>query len=172
MLRRLVFSVIAPSLLLACEPELVYQSQAVEIFPPVAIEKAALFRIDDQAVTPAFFQQQWTLVAFGDEDCANPCRQHLQHLDQARGVRALYVIEGLADARHLRQLAAQYPRVAISMGASAVSLEAFARQFDASYSSRQNGYYLVNPDAELVWQLPAGRLTANDLQSELKLLTN
>lgn len=171
-MRTLLISGSVMLLLTACERAPGFQSRALEVFPPVTIEKAALYRIDHQAVTPAFFQGRWSAVVFGDVDCADACQKHLHELDQIQDVRSLFVIEGVADAGQLRKLAQQFPRVAIGLGASAVSFDAFARQFETSGKSRQDWIYLVNAEAELVWQLSVADLVDGDIQSEFELLTN
>ncbi len=76
-------------LLSACQEQGAYQSRATEVFPPVAIENVALFRLDQLPVAPAFFNGHRTVVVFGKAKCDQACQHRLQLVDALRNTPAL-----------------------------------------------------------------------------------
>ena len=100
----------------ACQPKSQYQSQAEEIFPPVTITRAALFRMGNLGISPAFFSGQWTAVLFASSSCDSACQHRLTLANEGLGAQALLVIVDVADHGKLLQLKKQYPAVEISMG--------------------------------------------------------
>ena len=162
-------------LLSACQEQGAYQSRATEVFPPVAIENVALFRLDQLPVAPDFFNGHWTVVVFGKAACDQDCRHRLQLVNALRNTPALFVIADLANERQLQTLAKQYPSVAISMGTTAAAFDNFYRQFDAEYITEADKHqfiYLVNPDTELSHShtLAVEKLAKGDIEKELTYL--
>jgi len=146
-------------------------AQGSEVFPPVAIQYAALFRMDQLPISAAFFRQQWTWVNFGQAGCTGDCQQRLNKLDKLTDVQALFVITDLADHQRLRELSASFNKVAIAMGTTAVSLDNFTRQFNdegLSIEQLEQNYFLVGPQAELVYRVTLEELGAASLQQELQ----
>lgn len=157
-------------LLSGCQKQTPYQSRASEVFPPVAIRHAALFRMDGLTISPAFFRDQWTIVVFGLSSCGQPCQHRLQRINEVKTGQSLLIIVDLADHSRLRELAEHYPSVAISMGATAVSFDDFYAQFDVEpimENKKMSFIYLVNPAAELAYTLSGKEMKKGDINNEL-----
>ena len=160
-------------LLFACEKSPPYVSKAAEIFPPMQIRQAALFRMDDLGITQDFFNGRWTAVAFASADCPSDCRHRLRMMDGQQNAQALLVLTDLARHDQMRALKADFPGVEISMGATAASLDLFIEQFNDSAISieeRSNYVYLVNPDSQLTHAVLGAQLEPGDLERELVIL--
>ncbi len=161
------------SLLISCEERAVYESQAIEVFPPTEIKFAALFRMDQLPISPAFFRHRWTLVVFGESNCLADCQHRLSLLNQVESAQSLFVITDIADHKQLRELAKKYPSVSVSMGTSAVSFDNFYNQFDVEEISAKDKYahvYLINGSPALVYTLSIEGLTSRNIDWELATL--
>ncbi len=160
-------------LLISCEERAVYESQANEVFPPAEIKFAALFRMDQLPISPAFFRDRWTLVVFGEADCPADCQHRLSVLNQVESAQSLFVITDIADHKQLRGLAKKYPSVSVSMGTSAASFDYFYNQFDVEEISAKDKHtfvYLVDGSPALVYTLSLEDLTSRDIDWELTAL--
>ncbi len=170
----LTFLIIS-GLLVACEEQSaeVFSSQLQEVFPPVPIRNAALFRINNLPVTPPFFQGKWTIVALGEETCEQTCQSKLTAMTGIENVQKLYFAEGLADHNQLGELANKYADIAITSGTMAASVENFMRQFEIDFieTERNKDYlYLINPQAELEFVLSKENLERDMIQQEINQL--
>ena len=160
--------------LASCQSQSSYQSQAEEVFPPVKISKAALFRMGNVGISPAFFHGKWTGVMFASASCDTECQKQLTLVDGIGVIQFLLVIVDLADHSRLRELKDKYPGVEISMGTTAASIDNFIAQFEDESIARSEmeGYlYLVNPDAQLSYMLATASLQLGDMKKELMGLT-
>jgi len=160
-------------MLASCQSESKYQSRAEEVFPPVKISKAALFRMGNVGISPAFFHGKWTGVMFASASCDTECQKQLTLVDGIGVMQFLLVIVDLADHSKLRELKDQYPGIEISMGTTAASIDNFIAQFEDEAITRNEmeGYlYLVNPDAKLSYLLSTASLQSGDLKKELMVL--
>ena len=161
------------SALPACQPKSQYQSQAEEVFPPVTITRAALFRMGNLGISPEFFSGQWTAVLFASSSCDSACQHRLALANEGVRAQALLVIVDLANHAQLLQLKKQYPAVEISMGTTAASIDSFVLQFEDEAippEGMADYIYLVSPDAELSYRLDAQRMKSGDLTRELQAL--
>ena len=161
-------------LLSACDKPAPYEARAEEVFPAMEIKQAALFRMDQLGITQDFFQGRWTAVAFATAECPADCRHRLALLNQSGDAQALLVFTDIARHDQMRALKKSFPRVEVSMGATASSLDLFIEQFnDSSITSdeRANYIYLVNPERMLTHAVPASAVEPGDIEQELALLT-
>lgn len=168
-----VFLYLSLFLTVSCQQQKAFDSVVEEIFPAVPIKYVALYRVNSLPVSPVFFQDQWSIVIFGQAVCDESCKQRLSLVNEVEGAQKLYVIDGLADHSKMSELASLYPNVAITMGATASSFDSFYAQFDVDTvaSSQKNQHvYLVNPAAMLAFSLPLTDLTADVLSREIKQL--
>lgn len=166
---------VAILLLLGCKSENPGPSVLEEVFPPLKISNAALFRINHSAITPVFFKEQWTWVAFARGGCDEDCTQKLQQLNAADGGQKLLFFEGPADNKRLNALAGQFPQVAIATATTAASAENFSRQFDADFidaAQKVQYVYLVNPDVEVQYVIAAQHVNSKTLAAEIGRLRN
>jgi hypothetical protein len=157
----------------ACEQKKPAASQLQEVFPPVEIKYAALFRINNLPVTPIFFKNHWTIIAFGDADCGGPCLLRLKSLADIDNVQKLFFYEDLADHARLRELATEFPAIGMTSGTTASSAENFYRQFDVDFIEADNKkqfLYLVNPVAELEFAFHEQDLVSGQISEELARL--
>jgi len=156
-----------------CNRQPEYQSRKMEVFPAVQIKYAALYQVDGLPVSPAFFQGQWTLVIFGQADCAFACQQRLALLNSLEAVKKLFVIIDLAQPDQMREFKQRYPQVAISMGTTAVSFDRFYAQFKDEFADaeqQQARIFLVNPAGVLSYWLSTEDLKTADIQMEMQIL--
>lgn len=171
MKRFIIFACVAVvGVLTACEKEQPFVSQLQEVFPPVPITNAALFRMNYLPVTPPFFQGYWTLVSLGNKDCDLNCKERLDAISGLDDVQKLYFAEGLANHNQLNDLAVKYADVAITTGTTAFSVENFSRQFDVDFigpEAKKNFIYLINPQAELEFALAPEAIHPGILQQEI-----
>ncbi len=163
-----LFSIIL-MLLAACSKGKPYTVAGEESFPPVAVEYAALYRMDALPVSPGFFRQHWTWVGFGPADCEDACRLRLDLLNSVSGGQGLFVVNELTDHVRLRSLADRFPQVAIAMGTTAVSFDLFEKQFAQSIAAVDNDadrLYLVSPAAQIVYSIDSKDLSSDGLEQE------
>ncbi|MDJ0832620.1 MAG: hypothetical protein QNJ69_03800 [Gammaproteobacteria bacterium] len=161
--------------LTGCEQKPAFQSHLEEVFPPVPLTYSVLNRVNALPITPDFFRDRWTLVLFGLADCAPDCQTRLQLANRQQAVQALFVVQDLANFTVLNQLASAYPEVAISMAATAALADNFQAQFRVESVTADDPagfFYLVNPQAELEYLLPADGLRPTELEQELNNLTS
>lgn len=174
-MRTLKFFYICISLvfIVGCKPPPAYQSRAEEVFPTVAIKYAALFRMDQQPISLTFFRDRWTVLVFGSASCEADCQHRLALLNEVKGVQTLLVIDDLADHSQLRALKKKYPSVAISMGATAASIDNFMRQFEEETippADRNSYIYLISPVPEFSHFLSVNGLQKGEIELELESL--
>ncbi len=156
-----------------CQQQVPYQARATEIFPPVTIQYAALFQIDQLSISPAFFQGQWTAMVFASSACESNCQHRLMVLNKVEMAQTLLVIDDVADHIQLRGLKKKYPTVAISMGSNASSIDNFMAQFDVDFipaDKKNDNIYLISPTPEFVYTLAIDSLKASDIDREIKYL--
>lgn len=156
-----------------CQKQPAYESDAIEVFPAVAIKYAALFRMDQFSIAPAFFRGQWTAVVFASSSCEADCQHRLSLLNEVKDAQTLLVIDDLADYTQLRALKKRYPSVAVSMGTTAASLDKFMAQFDEETipaNEKKAHIYVVNPLPELSHILAVKGLESGDIDRELEHL--
>ena len=156
-----------------CDQQQTHQSRLQEVFPPVPIKHAALNRINNLPITPAYFRDRWTWVLFGPPDCTRQCRNRLQLANRQQSAQALFVVQGLANHDQLNQLAAAFPAVAVGMSTTAASADNFNRQFEVesvSEDDKSSFFYLINPQGELAYLVTSSGLRAADLEQEIELL--
>lgn len=154
-----------------CQQQPGYQTKASEIFPAVAIKYAALFRMDQLPISPAFFKGQWTVLVFASSSCEDDCQHRLSLLNDVKSAQTLLVIDDLANHTQLRGLKKKYPSVAISMGTTAASIDNFLRQFEEetiSMADKNKYVYLINPTPEFSYTLAVENLMAGEIDKELE----
>ena len=159
-------------LLTSCQKQDNYQSSADEIFPPVPMKHVALYRINNQAISPAFFHGQWSVVIFGTESCNEGCLKRLTLVNEVRKAKKLFVMTGIASHAILNDLGKQFSNVAISMGTTASSFDNFYAQFGSEMElpdDQHKSIYLVNPSAELVSKVDFTKLNSGDIDNEITL---
>lgn len=160
-------------LLSGCQYQNPYQNQALEVFPSVAIRHASLFRMDQLPISPAFFKDRWTIVVFGSSSCLQSCQFRLQQVNEVKTAQSLFAIVDLADHARLRELAKDYPAIAIGMGTTAVSFDNFYAQFyveSIKEDEKMDFIYLVNPASELTYTLSVKELKKGDIDKEMGYL--
>jgi hypothetical protein len=169
-MNRFVFVLFVLSLA-ACSKPAPYESKAMEIFPPMTIRHAALFRMDELGITQDFFSGHWTAVMFASTDCEADCQHRLAVLNAFNAGQALLVFTDVAGHQQMRALKNSYPKVEISMGATAASLDLFIEQFnDSAIGTQQRAQYiyLVNPESVLTYAALASQLQVGDLDLEVQ----
>jgi len=162
------------AVLASCEQEQTEASRLQEVFPSVEIRNAALFRVNQTALTQAFFKGQWTLVSFSEAGCSQQCLHRLELLAAADDVQRLFFLQGMPDHVLLSSLANKFPSIAITMGATAISSDIFYGQFDVDFieaQQKQEFIYLINSNAELEYVLPQEQVKSGILNVELDRLT-
>lgn len=160
-------------LIAGCQQQAPYQSRAIEVFPPVKIQYAALFQIDQLSISPAFFQGQWTAMIFASASCEANCQHRLMLLNKLKKAQALLVIDDVANHIQLRALKKKYPNIAISMGSNASSIDNFMAQFDVDFipaNKKNDMVYLINPKPEFSYTLAIDNLKASDIDREVNVL--
>jgi hypothetical protein len=152
----------------ACDADSSYQPIGEEVFPTVAVDDAALFRMDQLPISPAYFQNRWTWVGFGHSDCNATCEAVLDQLNRVEQDQTLFVVTDMAVHQRLRELGREYPMVSIGMGITAMSYDLFAAQFAAPDDGEQAALlFLVDPRGQLVYHLPVAQLDPGMLDREL-----
>jgi hypothetical protein len=152
----------------ACEQKTAYQPIGEEVFPAEPVDHAALYRMDALPVSPAFFRDHWTWVAFGLSECSGECQAMLSRLNSRNEGQALFVVTDMADHQRLRELGDGYPNVALGMGVTAMSYDLFASQFaPQEESERLATLFLVDPQGQVVYRLPAVGVQSAVLDLEL-----
>ena len=157
----------------SCQQQDNYKSRAEEIFPPVEMKYVALYRQDGLPIIPVFFAEQWSIVIFGDTPCDDDCLDRLALINSIESAKKLFVFNGQAKHKKLKELVDSFPNVAITMGTSAASFDNFYTQFDVDTvepTQKHQQIYLVNPSSELVYSLPHKGLTSADLTKEITWL--
>lgn len=157
----------------ACRDNDNFKPRAEEVFPPVEMFHVALYRLDNLAISPNYFKDKWTLIIFGPPSCAEMCFERLKMVNEAKGAQKLFVFDGLAQNKQLRELASRFPSVAISMGTTAASFDNFYSQFtieNVQADDKHDYIYLVGPEAELAFVLSQKSLTSADIDKELEYL--
>jgi len=175
-MNRFIIPVIAllVAVLASCEQEQPAPSLLQEVFPSTEIRNAALFRVNQTALTQAFFKGQWTLVSFSEAGCNQQCLHRLETMAAADDVQRLFFLQGMPDHVLLSSLGKQFPSIAITMGATAISSDIFYGQFDVDFieaQHKQEFIYLVNSNAELEYVLPQKQVKSGILNAELDRLT-
>jgi len=154
----------------ACQTESAYQSVAEEVFPPVVINDAALFRMGGLALNNSYFNNHWTLVTFGSSPCKGKCMDRISKLETVDGVNKLFVFDGLAGHEELNRLTSKFSSVQITMGTTAPTFDKFYRYFDVDFiieEEKHDFFYLVNKSAGLEFVLSDD---VKSLQAEMNLL--
>lgn len=129
--------------------------------------------MDQLPISPTFFRDQWTALAFASSPCEDECQHRLALLNAVRQAQTLLVIENVASHNGLRALKEKYPSVAISMGTTAASIDNFMRQFENESipsEDRRNYIYLINPAFEFSYVLSVNGLKPGEIDKELQLL--
>ena len=159
--------ILSPLWLFGCQQQKPKSEVLQEVFPPVEITNAALFRVNNLPVTPDFFKDRWTLLVFNDDNgCADPCLQRLQLIDAVEGAQTLMFAPGLPDHGRQRELAAQFPGIGFTSGTTASSAERFHAQFEVDFieaGQKAQYIYLINPSAELEYAVSAQQLSREAL---------